>query len=90
MSSPLGSKAVIGIDPAFDRLGHARLLMKLGKFLQYKQIPHCRETNRPNKAKKSDLKKMIHHINPFAIGVGKNGSEEEKRKRSRQSGKMKD
>lgn len=69
MSSPIGSKAIIGIDPGIRTGCKCAAVDETGKFLEYTTL-FLSQGERSLDQAKSDLKKMIANVNPFAIGVG--------------------
>jgi uncharacterized protein len=69
MSSPLGSKSVIGIDPGIRTGCKCAAIDETGKFLEYTQLFLSQGDNSLLQAKR-DLRKVIDHVRPFAIGIG--------------------
>lgn len=69
MSSPIGSKAIIGIDPGIRTGCKCAAVDETGKFLEFTTLFLFQGEKSIQQASK-DLKKMISHVNPFAIGVG--------------------
>ncbi len=69
MSSPLGSKAIIGIDPGIRTGCKCAAVDETGKFLEYTTL-FLSQGDRSVQQAKSDLKKMIGQVNPLAIAVG--------------------
>jgi uncharacterized protein len=69
MSSPLGSKSVIGIDPGIRTGCKCAAIDETGKFLEYTNLFLSQGDNSLSQAKR-DLRKVIDHVRPFAIGIG--------------------
>lgn len=69
MASPLGSKAVIGIDPGIRTGCKCAAVDDTGKFLEFTTL-FLSQGDRSAEQAKTDLRKMIRLVNPFAIGVG--------------------
>lgn len=69
MSSPIGSKSIIGIDPGIRTGCKCAGVDATGKFLEYTTL-FLSQGDRSLQQAKNDLRKMIDHVNPFAIGVG--------------------
>lgn len=69
MASPLGSKSVIGIDPGIRTGCKCAAVDDTGKFLQFTTL-FLSQGDKAVAQAKSDLKKMIKLVNPFAVAVG--------------------
>jgi uncharacterized protein len=69
MASPLGSKAVIGIDPGIRTGCKCAAVDSTGKILHYTTL-FLSQGDKAVEQAKNDLRKMIKEINPFAIGIG--------------------
>jgi uncharacterized protein len=69
MASPIGSKAIIGIDPGIRTGCKCAGVDATGKFLDYTTL-FLSQGDRSLEQAKSDLRKMIAKVDPYAIGVG--------------------
>lgn len=69
LASPLGTRAVIGIDPGIRTGCKCAAVNETGKFLESVTL-YLSQGEKALQLAKIELKKLIGHCNPFAIGIG--------------------